>query len=57
MINGNIKGPIFPQDTIAVKGIRFPLYDITDTTVSGTIYQSKGMAIFPMAYVHLIKQD
>jgi len=56
-INGKIKGNIFPDDTISIKGIRFPLYTITDSTIDATIFQSKGMDIFSMAYLHFRKQN
>ena len=56
-INGTIKGNIFPDDTISIKGIRFPLYTIKDSTIDATIFQSKGMDIFPMAYLHFKKQN
>jgi hypothetical protein len=56
-INGKIKGNIFPDDTIYIKGIRFPLYIITDSSIDATIFQSNGMDIFPMAYLHLKKKQ
>jgi hypothetical protein len=55
-INGKIKGNIFPEDTISIKGIRFPFYTITDSTIDATIFQSKGMDIFPIANLHFKKQ-
>lgn len=56
-INGNINGSIFPDDTNSIKRIRFPLYKITDSTIDATIFQSKGMDIFPMARLHFKKQN
>ncbi len=56
MISGKIAGAIFPDDTIAEIGIRFPFFKTTDTKIKATIYESKGWDIFPMADVNLEKQ-
>ena len=56
MIIGAISGKIFPDDTLCVKGIRFPFYQVAGNTVHATMFQSKGMDIFPMADILLVKQ-
>ena len=55
MISGKLAGPVFPGDTIPVKGIRVPFYQYSDLSIDATIFQSKGYEIFPMADIHLVK--
>ena len=54
-INGQIAGQIFPEDTIALKEIRLPISKRTANSINATIFQSKGMEIFPMADLYMVK--
>ncbi len=55
IIVGNLSGTIFPSDTIMSKTLSFPFNVSSNMVIEGTIFQKQGAGVFPMAYVHVIK--
>jgi hypothetical protein len=57
IITGELKGSIFPEDTISTKGIKFPITQLINNRNKVTIFQTSGMDVFPMVAVQLTKQE
>lgn len=52
VIRGNLRGPIFEGDTVAVKQISIPL-NLEKTHFHGTVFQHQGIDVYPMVMGNL----
>jgi hypothetical protein len=54
-LEGRLQGVIFPGDPHPTVDIRAP-FNITGDALAGTLFQVTGIAVYPMAGLHLVRR-
>jgi hypothetical protein len=53
-LEGRLRGAIFPGDPHPTQDVRAP-FDIAGDTLTGTLFQVTGIAVYPMARLRLLR--
>jgi hypothetical protein len=54
-LEGRLQGAIFPGDPHPTQDVRAP-FNIAGDTLAGTLFQVTGIAVYPMAALHLARR-